>query len=369
MTALRATAEGAGTMDGPGTFTDAIGAYASGVALITCPGEPHASVEPAVTVARLSVSPPRVLVCVAADSPLAEAERFAVNVLSEDQLELSERPTHTPTVVADTGVPVVTDAIATIDCAVADRFTTNGHLVVIGEVLRVTTREGEPLTVFGGAYESLALLDDLAAVPQLKRKLLRGDLVAGELIDVPTLVASTGLSGGVLINALTRLADQGFVARERGGGFRAHAPSLENTIDVVRAREAIELGAVALAMERVTEDEVAEARLLLSALRTTSMNGAPILAVEWVPARKRFLEFIVGLSGSNELIEAYRRLNAQAVVSRLHIATLRSQSIDRSSDLAHRRLVVALERRDLPGAAAAVHAHTELTLGRLRQLF
>ena len=105
--------------------------------------------------------------------PRIEASgRFCVNVLGSDQLALCQRFAargedkfaelahgHAPS-----GLPLLDDAIAWIDCRI-DRVTEVGdHWLVVGEVEAMDRREhGTPLMFFRGGYHDLATLADDSA--------------------------------------------------------------------------------------------------------------------------------------------------------------------------------------------------------------
>jgi flavin reductase (DIM6/NTAB) family NADH-FMN oxidoreductase RutF len=163
----------------PEEFRAALGQLASGVVLVTAhdPEEGPRGEDIGMTAtAFLSVSlePPMVLVSVREDSRmedvLSRVDRFAVSVLAADQrttaarfamkgrvsdrLLFAEVP-HTRG--ASSGAPLVTGALATVECRVAERISAGDHVLVLGHVLeaRVGAPTGGPLTYFRGQYRHL----------------------------------------------------------------------------------------------------------------------------------------------------------------------------------------------------------------------
>lgn len=115
--------------------------------------------------ASVSLDPPMILVCVNRGSrsyPLiARAGRFCVNILRHEQQVLAERfatPGDSdpfadlPDAIAATGAPVLPDALAAIDCELAEEHLAGTHAIVIGRVLATIVHNGAPLGYFDGAY-------------------------------------------------------------------------------------------------------------------------------------------------------------------------------------------------------------------------
>lgn len=115
--------------------------------------------------ASVSADPPMVLICVnrqARTHPLiATAGHFCVNILRLDQREIAERfashderdPFASIAYRIDrTGSPVFDDALAYLDCELADDYEVGTHTIFIGRVLACVARDGSPLGYFNGAY-------------------------------------------------------------------------------------------------------------------------------------------------------------------------------------------------------------------------
>ncbi len=129
-------------------FRDALRHFPSGVTIVTIKaGE---QVHGLTVSAFVSVSPEPPLVCILVDHrhrayDLLETKgaSFAVNILRADQVELSnrfawlkdeDRFADGEWTSAATGAPVLTDALAWLDCSVYDRFKAGTHTIYVGEV-------------------------------------------------------------------------------------------------------------------------------------------------------------------------------------------------------------------------------------------
>ena len=95
-----------------------------------------------------------------------EGASFAVNVLGEDQAELSNRFAWVKTedrfavgdwTTAKTGAPVLKTALAWIDCEIYSKFKAGSHTVYIGKACQsgVGRPDGKPLVYWNRGYRKL----------------------------------------------------------------------------------------------------------------------------------------------------------------------------------------------------------------------
>lgn len=156
-----------GTVGGVGAIEmrDAVGRFATGVTVVTTVTPSGAAAGCAVSAfSSLSLDPPLVLVCIGKRRRmhrlLTTAPGYAVNVLSAGQDELAlafARPgAHRFSGVGHRsgrhGIPLLTGALAHIEC---DRHAVVGggdHVIVVGRVRRLAVADGEPLLYFQGGF-------------------------------------------------------------------------------------------------------------------------------------------------------------------------------------------------------------------------
>jgi flavin reductase (DIM6/NTAB) family NADH-FMN oxidoreductase RutF len=151
-------------------FRSAVGAFATGVTVVTTRGEEHAYGMTANAFSSVSLDPPLVLVCVISPSEGSEHIRrngcFAVNVLHADQEPLSryfasrDRPRgrdafrEVPHRIAASGSPVLDGALGYLDCRLHTSHSAGDHDIFIGEVLELGSNpDGEPLIFHAGRYK------------------------------------------------------------------------------------------------------------------------------------------------------------------------------------------------------------------------
>jgi flavin reductase (DIM6/NTAB) family NADH-FMN oxidoreductase RutF len=150
-------------------FTRACARFATGVTIASVrdgAGTPHGLTVNSFT--SVSLEPPLILIClghaVTVIDYFKDAAHFGISILSEEQRPMSDRfaekghdrfdgiPWHP----GATGVPLLTGAVATIECAPVHRFTAGDHDIFVGEVLHTQVRDGaRPLIYFASRYRHL----------------------------------------------------------------------------------------------------------------------------------------------------------------------------------------------------------------------
>jgi len=149
-------------------FRRALGCFATGVTVITATddaGNPRGLTANAFS--SLSLEPTLILVCVDHRSDtfpvISRASAFAVNILGEDQREVSQRFAGkgedkfagVPYRAGGTGAPVIEGALAVIECKVESAHEAGDHTIFVGNVQHIEHGPGKPLLFFRGNYASL----------------------------------------------------------------------------------------------------------------------------------------------------------------------------------------------------------------------
>lgn len=150
---------------------EALGHYATGVTVVTTNGPDGPLGMTANSFTSVSLDPALVLWCPARRSrrfdAFLQATHYAIHVLAADQLALCLRfarsgddfsgldLTHTPE-----ALPVLPGVLARFDCAAESSHPGGDHVILVGRVLRATTRPGDPLLFWGGRYGDFMRHDD-----------------------------------------------------------------------------------------------------------------------------------------------------------------------------------------------------------------
>lgn len=155
------------TLD-PATFRSVLGRFASGVTVVTAvddAGQDHGMTVTAFS--SLSLDPSLILVCIADDATLhpflERLTHFAVNILSADQEAISRRFAAEELNRFDgvgytrsaSGVPLIDDALAHLECRVHARIPGGDHTILVGEVDSAVARDARPLLYYRGGYAQL----------------------------------------------------------------------------------------------------------------------------------------------------------------------------------------------------------------------
>jgi flavin reductase (DIM6/NTAB) family NADH-FMN oxidoreductase RutF len=138
-------------------FRDALGSFATGVTVITTPGDDGQPVGiTANSFASLSLDPPLVLWSPARSSRrfdlFAGADHYAIHVLGAAQGELAQHFTRNPHP-PEAGLGPV---LARFDCTRHAVHEGGDHAIVVGRVLRVWHRPGAPLVFHGGQFRGFS---------------------------------------------------------------------------------------------------------------------------------------------------------------------------------------------------------------------
>lgn len=153
-------------------FRKAMGAFATGVTIITLDldGEVHGMTANAF--ASVSLEPLLVLVCVdhstRTHAHMHAKKRFGINVLCEAQRAISEyyaRPERSHENAeaeagarferTSQGTPMLHGALAYLECRLRSAEVAGDHTVFIAEVEDVVVRDGDPLLFFRGKYRKV----------------------------------------------------------------------------------------------------------------------------------------------------------------------------------------------------------------------
>jgi flavin reductase (DIM6/NTAB) family NADH-FMN oxidoreductase RutF len=154
----------------PEEFRAVLGRFASGVTILTA--RDSSGTDHGMTVSAfcsVSLVPPLVLACIdrATDmyAVLRKAQHFGISILAEGQESLSRRFAELPSASgrfdgigytrAESGVILLEDALAHLECRAIQRYETGDHAIHVGEVEWATCSTGRPLLYYRGGYAQL----------------------------------------------------------------------------------------------------------------------------------------------------------------------------------------------------------------------
>jgi flavin reductase (DIM6/NTAB) family NADH-FMN oxidoreductase RutF len=150
---------------------NACGRFATGVCVITAnPGDTAPFGMTVNSFSALSLDPPLVMWSLQNDSDcfaaFEQADGYAINILGSDQQDLAnacaKKGNHTLStedfVLGQSGLPVLTEALASFECKVWARYPGGDHVILVGQVEQMTnSNEADPLLFYSGQYRGLGV--------------------------------------------------------------------------------------------------------------------------------------------------------------------------------------------------------------------
>ena len=150
------------------SFRAALGRFATGVTVVTTRDEHGADCGMTVSAfSSVSLRPPLVMVCIGHDasmySAMSKASIFGVSMLASGQEALSrhfadqeiDRFDGIGFHRGESGVALLSDALAWLECRVINRVEAGDHTLFIGEVESAEPRAERPLLYYRGGYAQL----------------------------------------------------------------------------------------------------------------------------------------------------------------------------------------------------------------------
>lgn len=159
------------TDDDKRKFRNALGHFATGVAVITTCGQGKAPIGITVnSFSSVSLDPPLILWSLDKKSDTLtlfnSVGHFTVNILREDHRDISNRLAkqgdHSleglATRKGDNGCPALEEALAHFECEVYARHEAGDHIIMLGRVTHFEySEDGRPLLYHRGGYQGLAV--------------------------------------------------------------------------------------------------------------------------------------------------------------------------------------------------------------------
>ena len=153
----------------PDSFRSVLGRFASGITVVTTRDAEQRDVGMTVSAfCSVSLDPPLVQVCVdhAASlyAALVVSTRYGVSILAAEQEALSRRFATADSTRrfdgigyrrGESGVLLLDDALAHLECRIVASHDTGDHTMFVGEVESATARNARPLLYYRGGYAQL----------------------------------------------------------------------------------------------------------------------------------------------------------------------------------------------------------------------
>lgn len=150
-------------------FRSALGHFASGVTVVTMANGDRLAGLTVSAFTSVSLNPPYVLVCIDKQSStldlLRAAKAFAVNLLSDNQVDLSNRFASksedkfsgVPYRLGQLAVPILDNTLGFVECRLVQEIDAGDHIIFMGQVEQADVNiDKQPLLYYHGKYRTLA---------------------------------------------------------------------------------------------------------------------------------------------------------------------------------------------------------------------
>jgi DNA-binding GntR family transcriptional regulator len=262
-------------------------------------------------------------------------------------------------------LPVLSDALARIECEVVEEVSAATHTIFLGRVVRAEAGDGSPLTYFRGGFGRFEFARDDAVYLQARQRVLDRMYAADAVLQLDDLAYQLDVDTAAAFYALTRLTADGLVRRDRDRGYVVVPFDARTSDATFDARAAIELGVIDMVTGRVPQEELTELRRRFEAMAALLVGERFVDFDRYLDANYAFHETLVGLAHSAALTTAFAQLHIKSVMTRSFGATpVTSQSFVE----AQRGITDGIERGDAAAARAAVYRYTDLAKQRVRQI-
>lgn len=192
------------------------------------------------------------------------------------------------------------------------------------------------------------------AYKRIKDMIFEHKLVPGQRLVYQDLAKILKISQTPIINALNRLLQDGFVAYENYCGFYVQPMDVQEVWDAFGIREAMEVYAVRLAIERWSPEGMAH---LADILQTHEKCVPARYTSEKFQLDTEFHLQIATMSG-NQVLRRMLRRNFEHIFMRLKLESYDPGRM-KASAMEHRRLLDRMKKKDVLGAIEVIRNHIQ----------
>jgi DNA-binding GntR family transcriptional regulator len=195
----------------------------------------------------------------------------------------------------------------------------------------------------------------------LHEAIVSGELSPGEHLVEEDLAARLGFSRGAVRAAILRLGHEGLAVRERNRGARVRRFTVEEAVEILEARAALESLAAGYAALRASKAEVRALLALIKDIEKLQRAGELLeMSARNALLHRRILE----ISEHQVARDICARLHSQVV--RFQFRTVLAPGRSTKSLAEHKEIVAAIAAGDRAGAETAMREHLTAVAAVLR---
>jgi len=196
----------------------------------------------------------------------------------------------------------------------------------------------------------------------LVSKMQRGELVSGMSVTEQGVADELGISRTPAREALRRLESDGLVVSEPRFGMKVTELGYIETLELYEAREALEMAAVEICAEKISDIEIAELEILQEQMAGSVRD----------PSRMASLNYAFHKALLNAVKNRYLTMSFEVIQKTLAIlgpTTLANTERAEESLIEHQELIQCLKNHDSEGARKVMGRHlSNAKRIRLRQI-
>jgi len=196
----------------------------------------------------------------------------------------------------------------------------------------------------------------------LVSKMQRGELVSGMSVTEQGVADELGISRTPAREALRRLESDGLVVSEPRFGMKVTELGYIETLELYEAREALEMAAVEICAEKISDIEIAELEILQEQMAGSVRD----------PSRMASLNYAFHKALLNAVKNRYLTMSFEVIQKTLAIlgpTTLANTERAEESLIEHQELIQCLKHHDSEGARKVMGRHlSNAKRIRLRQI-
>ncbi|WP_210604039.1 GntR family transcriptional regulator [Brevibacterium oceani] len=187
---------------------------------------------------------------------------------------------------------------------------------------------------------------------QLREAIVEGRLVPNQRLVETDIAEEYGASRGNVRIALSELTTEGLIERIRHRGARVRAVSIEEAVEIIEVRSAVESLCASKAAAKASDAQIEQ----LQAIGTTMSEAVSTGALDiYAEQNRRLHALIIDISGQATAADTIRRLRGQAVRHQFRLSAREGRPA--VSLPQHLKIIDAITDRDSQAASAAMHDH------------
>ncbi|QCU79520.1 GntR family transcriptional regulator [Citricoccus sp. SGAir0253] len=187
---------------------------------------------------------------------------------------------------------------------------------------------------------------------RIREAIFAGELVPNQRLVEADLAEAYGASRGHVRTALGELTVEGLVERIQNRGARVRSVPLEEALEIVEVRAAVEALCAARAAERVTDEQAERLRGIGRRMEDAVREGDQ---AAYAQGNKDLHGAVIGLADQRTAAATIDRLRAQAVRFQYRLSARPGRS--QTSLPEHLAIIEAVCARDPEAAARAMREH------------